>query len=125
MSKKDDKTVEVLVIEPTGDCRIENIDSDKRLGELQRIVGGYIEYVPNGRGLTLYCNEEGKIKGLDPNMVGTKFADFIEEDGDYIAGPLAVLGAPDDEGYEIATLPTNLGDKSLKDAITDMGGRFA
>lgn len=48
------------------------------LENLQKTVGGYIEAVPLTDGIVMICNEEGKLKGLEPNfhlpydtMVGT------------------------------------------------------
>lgn len=56
--------------EPVG--RIREIDVDD-LVQLQKIVGGYIEWVPLcdtvfGDTLGIICNEEGKLLGLPYNM---------------------------------------------------------
>lgn len=54
-------------------CNISN-----SLENLQKTVGGYIEAVTLTDGIVILCNEEGKLKGLEPNfhlpydtMVGT------------------------------------------------------
>ena len=39
------------------------------LENLQSIVEGYIEAIELGGGLVMICNEEGKIRGLKPNMI--------------------------------------------------------
>ena len=42
------------------------------LDELQGHVGGYIERVPVAPGLPeAYCNEEGQLRGMAPNMAAT------------------------------------------------------
>lgn len=60
--------IKVMIKEPYKapyEAEIENT-----LEEFQRIVGGYIETVPlfEHSRYTLICNEEGKIKGLKPNV---------------------------------------------------------
>lgn len=60
--------IRVMIKEPykvPHDAEIENT-----LEEFQRIVGGNIETVPcpGTRGVKIICNEEGKIKGLVPNL---------------------------------------------------------
>ena len=60
--------IKVMIKEPYKapyDAEIENT-----LEEFQRIVGGNIETVPcpGASGVKIICNEEGKIKGLAPNL---------------------------------------------------------
>lgn len=38
------------------------------LKNLQNTVGGYIECVPLGAKHVIICNEEGKLRGLEPNF---------------------------------------------------------
>src|SRR5258708_6532763 len=62
------------------------------LEELQAAVEGDIELVPMGRGnghATMYCNEEGRLKGMKHNEMATALAaaDLI---GD-IVGPAIVV----------------------------------
>ncbi len=94
-----------LVIQPGGEAVVCDVDTD--LHGLQEIVGGYIEAV----GLTCpmpataYINEEGKIDGLPPNPVASSITHLMP--GDFIAGPMVILGPPDNEG-EDTPLPTEL-----------------
>lgn len=60
--------IKVMIKEPykiPHEAMIEN-----ELAEFQRIVGGNIETVPcpGASGVKIICNEEGKIKGLAPNL---------------------------------------------------------
>lgn len=47
--------------------RLVLIDAEDSLSDLQEIVGGLIEYLPNKDGLTLVANEEGWMRGLPHN----------------------------------------------------------
>jgi hypothetical protein len=68
------------------------------LRDLQRAVRGYLEavphYAPEGGTLTAYCNEEGKLDGLTPNLTATS---FLRVRGDVLAGPVVLVGGPDAE----------------------------
>lgn len=91
-------TLRAVVMLPDGTATIEQIDGS--LGGLQALVGGNIEAV----GLTCptpatgYINEEGKMKGLPRNQRATFVANIMPSD--WIAGPMIVLGGPDDEGND-------------------------
>lgn len=45
--------------------------TDFKLEELQKIVGGYIEVLNLNDGRIMVVNEEGKIQGLDLNVIAT------------------------------------------------------
>jgi hypothetical protein len=77
-------------------------DGNSSLAVYQQIVGGYIELVPNPHGVTVYCNEEGKIMEppLPLNLRATAlFGDWLQP-WDIIAGNVIVVGPPDREGYD-------------------------
>lgn len=79
------------------------IDTEATLADLQRFVGGYIEAVAvdvGGVTCTGYINEEGKLQDppLPLNATATSHVHLFS--GDYIAGPMIVLGAYDDEGND-------------------------
>lgn len=78
------------------------LDSNSGLAVYQRIVGGFIELVPNPHGVTVYCNEEGKVMEppLPLNWRATAlFGDWLQP-WDVIAGNVVVVGPPDEEGYD-------------------------
>lgn len=73
---------------------------ENTLEEFQRIVGGYIETVPcpGVPEAEIICNEEGKIKGLAPNLSLTP---------DVIVGTVIVVGTVimyGDDGEEFVSL---------------------
>lgn len=78
------------------------------LEELQKRVGGYIQFIPVDRpDVALYCNEEGKIHGLAPNPRATAaFRRYLSE-GDYLAGPVVVAGQDPDTG-DLIDLPEDV-----------------
>lgn len=62
--------IKVVILNPGQEPFAQEIEDT--LESKQKLVGGYIEYVPllgdRGKGgLELVCNEEGKIHGLEPN----------------------------------------------------------
>lgn len=65
------------------------------LGNLQKTVGGYIEAVPLTDKIVMICNEEGKLKGLEPNfhlpfdtIVGTVIICGRDKDCNFIDVPI-------------------------------------
>jgi SRSO17 transposase len=71
------------------------------LGELQTLVGGYIEVVSTVDGRFMVIDEEGKLKHKDLNIPATRL--YIHGRRDVIVGPAVVvdtrqeLDTPDDE----------------------------
>lgn len=65
------------------------------LENLQKTVGGYIEPYPLGDGLVMLCDEEGKIKGYEPNLwIGQEL----------IVGTVIICGV---SGEEFNDIPIN------------------
>lgn len=60
-----EKYIKILIKEPYKDPEIKKIK--KQLKQMQDVVGGYIEAIPY-KGAVLVCNEEGKLKSLEPNV---------------------------------------------------------
>ena len=59
------RNIEVLYKEPNKNPERRKIANT--LEEMQNVVGGYIEIV-GYKGALLICNEEGKLRGLEPNI---------------------------------------------------------
>ena len=62
------------------------------LEELQQAVDGFIELVPDEHGCHILCNEEGKIRGFEPNriygsdvLVGTFLIVRIDDEGEFVS----------------------------------------
>jgi len=69
---------------------------ENQLDALQALVGGNIEAVPLEGGLTLVCNEEGKLLDLPANTI-------IPEIGDWVAGTFFVTKTTDDGEFASLT----------------------
>lgn len=107
------RNVSCIIIEADGNAEVKVLpvaDHDTLSG----IVGGWLEMIGpmvNGFGPWHgYVDEEGKIKGLARNFTATDIATMLgwggEVAGDYIAGPLVLLG-PGEEGEE-GDVPTKV-----------------
>lgn len=110
---------EALVIPAQGEPYKTEIPGDRELEELQRLVGGFIEYVPlygddDEVALSLFCNEEGKIEGLPPNGRANHFFGDALLEGDVLVGNVVLMGPPDDDGE---TLPLDYADQWLEKAL--------
>ena len=88
---KKPKEIIVVVKTPGEKAKMDTISNS--LEGMQKVVGGNIEYVPWGN-FDLYCNEEGKLNGLEPNLynavpgdvvVGTVFVSKANEDGEAVS----------------------------------------
>jgi len=79
----DDEMIRVVIKRP-GEKPVSAV-MDNTLTAFQKAVEGYIETVSLGDGMVIVCNEEGRVKGLAPNIpgfVGTLvFVGFDGEDG--------------------------------------------
>lgn len=90
----------VVIKEPGKEPFIKEIEDD--LTTYQEILGGMMEMVPFEKGQVLLCNEEGKLKGLEPNL--------ILPSGEIIVGTAIIVGT-DEEEFRSLT------DEEAKEAI--------
>lgn len=79
----------------------QRVEIENELGVLQQIVGGYIETVRISDNGILVMNEEGKLRGLEPNF-------YLGAIGDTIVGPVLIVG---ENGDEFADLPADEADE--------------
>lgn len=89
-----------LVIYPNGEVEKTYLNGYDPLSEA---VGGWIECVPSDDRVTIWCNEEGKLNGLQYNPYAT--AQWSEFDkfgciaaGDTLVGIIVIQGPVDAEG---------------------------
>ena len=69
--------ITVLIKEPNQKPYLKDIENDYK--ELQKLVGGDIEIVtlPDVKNVICYINEEGKIMGLQPNLLLPHYTDVL------------------------------------------------
>ena len=83
------------------------------LHTLQELVGGYIETFTIFQDVTIVCNEEGRLRGMDYNcelfgidfvgpvlIVGVKGDEFCDLDEDYIEALMSICEEPQERGRE-------------------------
>lgn len=108
-----------LVIPAQGEPYKTEITDDSELEQLQKLVGGWIEYVPvcdeEGEVLfSVFCHEEGKIEGLPLNGRANHFFKEALLEEDHLVGDIVLMGPPDDDGE---TLALDHADAWLKEAL--------
>ena len=88
------KKIVAVVKEPYKKAQVVNIDDD--LKTLQKIVGGCIAAgdLPNMEDIYGFCNDEGLLIGLEPNVYRPQWKDAL-------FGPLVFVGAGD-EGESVS-----------------------
>jgi hypothetical protein len=91
-----------LAITTLGETTIIDLNEGS-LEKLQKAVGGYVQAVDLCEGVTMWCNEEGKMMSLPHNPFGQAFWETafpVSEFGrtDYIVGDIVLTGGADDEG---------------------------
>ena len=74
---------------------------------MQQLVGGLIEPIKIADNVVLICNEEGKLRNLEPNF-------FVGGIGDVIYGPVIVVGTKGDEFCSLADTDADMIDKILR-----------
>lgn len=70
-------------------------DIDGSLETLQKLVGGNIEPITLNNGMVILCDEDGKLKGKEPNI-------YLERIKDTLVGNIIFLG---EDGEEFADFP--------------------
>jgi len=91
-----------LAITTLGEATIIDLNEGS-LEKLQKAVGGYVQAIDLCEGLTMWCNEEGKMMSLPHNPFGQAFWETafpVSEFGrtDYIVGDIVLTGGADNEG---------------------------
>ena len=88
------ENVKVIVKYPGKDP--EELVIPNELEAFQRLVGGYIETLPIAADMLAIVNEEGKLRGMEPNMIVR---------GDLLVGPVVFAGV---DGEDLCDVPVGL-----------------
>lgn len=104
--------IRVIVLYADGSKSIDNIQKKDTLNFLQKECEGYVEAksLPS-LGITLWFNEEGKYKPLQPNFNATKLwvRAFGNTDNTVLLGNVVITATEnDDYGYPISLTPEQL-----------------
>ena len=89
-----------LIIDPNGSMIKQDLEGYEPLSDA---VGGWIESIPASPEITVWCDEEGKLKGLPFNQVATDLWEIFDifgcvPAGDRLVGPIVIQGPIDEEG---------------------------
>lgn len=85
--------MKVIVITPTQLPKVVEIDGTYE--SLRDLIGGYLEALPFTDGTSVYIDEEGKLKGLPPNLIATSLMRSIGPGlwpDDSICGTMVIVG---------------------------------
>ena len=83
--------IRILVVEPNKEPK--QIKAEHTLENLQKLVGGLIEYVELDYNTDLICNEEGKLLGLELNR---------KLENDIVAGTFLIVGQHNGETISLS-----------------------
>ena len=114
-----------LAITTLGEATIIDLNEGS-LEKLQTAVGGYVQAIDLCEGVTMWCNEEGKMMSLPHNPFGQAFWETafpVSEFGrtDYIVGDIVLTGGADNEGDTLGLTSEEI-DELLKSVtwVTDL-----
>lgn len=69
------------------------------LEAMQRLVDGYLEAIRLRDGLTLFCNEEGRLRGMRPNRgIPPALTGWFDPYSSIIHGPFFITPDEEDRG---------------------------
>lgn len=93
----------------TAKGEINKIELDEITYEfLNKSCGGWIQCVYFDNGVSMFCNEEGKINGLPYNHKATALWTKAYGRTDIISGNVVVVGDQDDEGNTLGLTESQL-----------------
>jgi hypothetical protein len=89
----------VIKISTANEVTVEEYKAFDSYGQLSEAVGGFIECVSLPQlDVDMWVNEEGKIRGEEPNIYATALWIHSYGTTDFIAGNIIITGGVDDEG---------------------------
>jgi len=98
-----------LLVRTNGTTERLTYDQDTEYQTLSGGVGGFIEVVTLSPDLTLWVNEEGKMRGLPVNTVASRWYDNRFGAGyDIMVGDAVFTGGTDEEGYTMSLTESQL-----------------
>ena len=80
----------------------EIVEVENTVEGIQEMIGGHFECVTIEEGICLLCDEDGKLKRLQPNCIYR---------GDIIAGPILIVGT---QGDEFTSIPELFAERFMK-----------
>jgi hypothetical protein len=108
----------VLSITTDNTVEIKEVDSIE-YETLYEAVNGLVELVSINDDIDMWLNEEGKLIGLEPNVLATLLFNKAFNEKDVIMGNIVITGGADDEGNTVGLSDSSIIDifAMLQDAI--------
>jgi hypothetical protein len=108
----------VLSITTDNTVEIKEVDSIE-YETLYEAVNGLVELVSINDDIDMWLNEEGKLIGLEPNILATLLFNKAFPTKDIIMGNIIITGGADDEGNTVGLSDASIIDifAMLQDAI--------
>ena len=108
----------VLTITTDNEVNIKEVDSVE-YETLYEAVNGLVELVSINEDVDMWLNEDGKVNGLEPNVLATLLFNKVFPDFDVIMGDVIITGGADDEGNTVGLSDSSIIDifAMLQDAI--------
>jgi hypothetical protein len=93
-------TVRVLIVRPDGEAEVRRIEAT--LDAWIEVVGGYLQVVTiAGIPGAFYCDEEGRLKGLQPNIAASVFVRALGCTVGPLVGPVVFFGVRGDRESDV------------------------
>lgn len=110
----------VLTITTNNDVNIKEVDSVE-YETLYEAVNGLVELVSINEDIDMWLNEEGKLNGLEPNVLATLLFNKVFPTFDVIMGNIIITGGADEEGNTVGLSDASIIDifAMLQDAIEE------
>jgi len=101
------------VIHISTDNKIEVMEVEQiEYDTLYEAVNGLVELVSINEDIDMWLNEEGKINGLEPNIIASLIYNKVFPNFDVIMGDVVITGGADEEGNTVG-----LSDESIHDVM--------
>jgi hypothetical protein len=110
-TNKEQQMERVIHISTDNNVEVKEVESIE-YETLYEAVNGLIELVTIDEDIDMWVNEEGKVSGLEPNIIASIIWNKIFPNFDVIMGDVIITGGADEEGNTIG-----LSDKSIQDVM--------
>lgn len=101
----------VIYISTENDIEVAEVD-EISYDTLYEGVNGLVELVSLNRDVDMWVNEEGKVNGLEPNLLATLIWNKVFPNPDVIMGNVVITGGVDEEGNTLG-----LSEESIQDIM--------
>jgi hypothetical protein len=108
---KEKQMEKVIYISTENDIEVAEVD-EISYDTLYEGVNGLVELVSLNRDVDMWVNEEGKVNGLEPNLLATLIWNKIFPNPDVIMGNVVITGGVDEEGNTLG-----LSEESIQDIM--------